>query len=245
MNDQSVQTAIEVASLSKDYGSLKALDNVTFKIEPGESVGLIGANGAGKSTLINILMGFTSYDFEQCNASILGNSCKSVGPELKQRIGYVAEEVALLPWSSLMDTAELYSTLYPSWDRSFLEELIKELDIQPYKPVKSMSKGQRRLADLALCLSIRPEILLLDEPFSSLDALMRLKVMDILRRLNREFKTTMLYSTHILSEVNKIAHRIIILNRGKLVQDKAIDDLDGSVEKEFVDKYGLSLTFDK
>ncbi len=229
---------VEIQGLTKKYITLTALRNVSLNVARGESVGLIGSNGAGKTTLLHILMGFISYD--EGMVKILGKSSAHIDAATKEKIGFVAEEISLLPWATLLDTAGLYRNLYSQWDEDMLARLIEEWEIVADKRMRSLSKGQRRLAEMALCFSCCPAILLLDEPFLGLDAVMRIKVLSVMREMNSQYGTTIFYSSHILSDIEKIANRVIIIRQGEICLDERISKLRSSVEKTFVKYYGLS-----
>ncbi|UCE18812.1 MAG: ABC transporter ATP-binding protein [Gemmatimonadota bacterium] len=229
---------IEVSNLSKTYITVKALRSVSLSVDRGESVGLVGANGAGKTTLLHILMGFLPFD--EGSVKILDKPSARLDAATKERIGFVAEETGLLPWATLMDMAELYKNLYPTWDEDMLDRFIDEWDIVTDKRMRSMSKGQKRLAELALCFSCNPEILVLDEPFVGLDAVMRFSVLSAMKTLNAQQRTTIFYSSHILSDIEKIAKRVIFIRGGKISLDEQIASLKSSVEETFIQNYGIS-----
>jgi len=229
---------IEIEGLTKTYIAVTALRNVSLRVERGESVGLVGANGAGKTTLLHILMGFMPFD--EGTVKLLGTSSVNLDAATKERIGFVAEETGLPPWASLPDIVQLYRNLYGRWDDERLSRLIDEWDIVADKRMRSMSKGQRRLAELALCFSSHPEIVLLDEPFIGLDAVMRMNVLSVMKEMNSHNDTTIFYSSHILSDIEKIADRVVIIRQGEVCLDEQIQNLKSSVEEVFVEQYGLS-----
>ncbi len=229
---------IEIQGLTKRYITLTALRNISLNVAKGESVGLIGSNGAGKTTLLHILMGFITFD--EGSAKIVGKSSTHLDAATKEKIGFVAEETGLLPWATLLDIAGLYRHLYSQWDEGLLSHFIDDWEILTDKRMRSMSKGQRRLAELALCFSCHPSVLLLDEPFIGLDAVMRLKVLRVMKEMNSQQGTTIFHSSHILSDIEKIADRVIIIREGEIQLDERISSLKSSVEKTFVQYYGLS-----
>jgi len=230
---------IEIQGLTKTYINVTALRQVSLDVRKSESVGLLGANGAGKTTMLHVLLGFMPYD--EGTVSILGRPSAQLDAVTKEKIGFVAEETGVLPWTGLMDMAELYQNLYSPWDEDVLYRCIDEWEIVVDKRMRSMSKGQRRLAELALCFSTCPEILVLDEPFIGLDAVMRIKVLGVMKEMNQKSGTTIFYSSHILSDVEKIARRVIIIRRGEICLDEAIVNLGSTVEAAFVQNYGLSI----
>lgn len=228
---------IEIHGLTKKYITLKALRDISLNVERGESIGLIGSNGAGKTSLLHILMGFIPFD--EGIVKILGRSSAHLSAVTKERIGFVAEETSLLPWTNLLDIAALYRHLYNQWDDELLSRFIEDWEIVTDKRMRSMSKGQRRLAELALCFSCHPDILLFDEPFIGLDTVMRLKVLSAMKEMNFQRGTTVFYSSHILSDIEKIADRVIIIREGEFCLDDRISNLKSSVEDTFVHYYGL------
>jgi len=229
---------IEIQGLTKKYITLTALRNVSLQVEEGESVGLIGSNGAGKTTLLHILMGFIPFD--EGTVEILGRPSAHIDTATKEKIGFVAEETGLLPWATLLDIAGLYRHLYSRWDDDMLSHFIEDWEIVADKRIRSMSKGQRRLAELALCFSCHPSILLLDEPFVGLDAVMRLKVLSKMKEISSQQGTTIFHSSHILSDIEKIADRVIIIREGEICLDEQISKLKSSVEETFVQYYDLA-----
>lgn len=229
---------IEIQNLTKTYINVTALRDVSLVVRQGESVGLVGANGAGKTTMLHVLMGFIPFD--EGTVHILGRSSPRLDAATKENIGFVAEETGLLPWASLMDMAELYKNLYTKWDEDFLYRFIDEWEIVPDKRMRNMSKGQKRLAELALCFSCHPEILVLDEPFVGLDAVMRFNVLSTMKEMNMQLGTTIFYSSHILSDIEKIAKRVVIIRDGEISLDQQIESLTMSVEEAFIQNYGVS-----
>ncbi len=227
---------IGVAGLIKEYLVCGALDGVTFSVARGESIGLLGSNGAGKSTLLHILMGFTTSGGG--TASIFGLPCGELDRSTKERIGFVAEEASLPPWATLRELAGLYASLYSRWDGNLLDHFIDEWEILPDRRMNNLSKGQKRIAELALCFSCRPDLLLLDEPFSGLDAVMRRDVIRLIGEMSGEGRT-IVYSSHILSDIERIADRIIILRKGEICLDARRADLGESVEEAFFRHYNL------
>jgi ABC-2 type transport system ATP-binding protein len=226
---------ITVQNLTKKYVLQTALQNVSFQIQKGESVALLGANGAGKTTLFNIVLGLLACDEGTC--TVLGTPGRSIGHALKERIGFISDESSPLPWASSSDIARLYADLYSRWDQDNFQEVTQYLHIDTDKRLNTLSKGERRLTEIALVTSYHPELLILDEPFDGLDAVMRVKMEQLLNRLNRDDQMTIFYSTHILAEVHKIARRIIILKQGRLVCDRDIHDAPSLVERSFLEMY--------
>lgn len=223
---------LETVRLTKKYGSFLALDGVSFSVRQGERVALIGANGAGKSTIFNLLLGFLPP--EQGEARLFGMPSRPLPAAAKARLAYLSEETALPPWSTPRGLMELFAGIYPRWNNGLMERLAGEWKISLDKSCKTMSKGQRRLAETALFLSTTPELLLLDEPFDGLDALMRLTVIKTILTLNAEQGLTVFFSSHIVSEAPRLSERVIVLKKGRIVMDTPLSALENTLEESFL-----------
>lgn len=229
------QTVIAIDGLVKEYATVAALQGISLRIDRGEIAALLGSNGAGKSTLFYILMGFRRPTAG--SASVFGLDPFSLPESARAKIVFVPEEGALPPWASANDVARLYRHLYPQFDAAALQRMLDAWGLSPPARLATLSKGERRLTELAVALSCRPTLLLLDEPFAGLDLVMRIGVIDELRDLNRSMETTILYSSHILSDVEKIARRVIILRAGEITVDQSLEELDEPLEALFLRQY--------
>ncbi|MBN1980915.1 MAG: ABC transporter ATP-binding protein [Chitinivibrionales bacterium] len=234
-------TAVTVNSVSKSFSTslntVKALDAVSFSVATGESVALLGANGAGKTTLFNILLGLLKPD--SGGSSIIGVESLHLRPDAKARIGFIADHASAVPWSSAYDISRLFRLIYPMWDQAVFDGLIQKWNIDYTKRLNALSKGQKRLAQISLTLACRPSLLLLDEPFNGLDAVMRMQVQKLLRACQHQQQVTLVYATHLLTEVPAVADRILILKSGKLAADSTIAALPASVEQTFAQFYEI------
>lgn len=218
---------LELKGISKKYGFFKAVDNVSFTVKPGESVGYLGPNGAGKSTTIKMLAGL----LEPTEGQIFYNG-RNVWKNLvwfKKRLGYVPEEPAIYSHMSAYDYLLMVGRL-----RGIKESLLKKktkgfmeifgLAGDMYSEISSFSKGMVQKVLISAALLHDPEILLLDEPLSGLDVSTALMVRELVRRLLAEGRI-IVYSSHILEIVEKIASRVIILHQGKVQADDSVDNL--------------------
>jgi ABC-2 type transport system ATP-binding protein len=232
--------AIESVGLTKTYHTKPVLDRFSIEIRVGESVALLGANGAGKTTLIRLLLGLEGADPPpdggECN--VLGCRDGKLTSVAKERIGYIADDAGPVAWASAKEVARLYATIYARWDQAMFNRLIEQWSVPPDRKLVHLSKGQRRLAEFALALAYRPDLLVLDEPFNGLDAVNRICLHSILGCLLDESKVTIVYTTHVLEEVGKLARRLVILRDGRKVDDTPIDRSEGAVEKLFRSHYG-------
>jgi ABC-2 type transport system ATP-binding protein len=226
---------IEIKGLTKIYVSIAALQDVHLTVERGESVGLLGSNGAGKTTLLHILMGFTSFD--RGMVKLLGRPSASLDAATKEQVGFISEEIGVLPWASLWDLSALYRQLYHNWDEELFDRYVQEWQLMAEKPMRALSKGQQRLAELALCFSCHPRALLMDEPFSGLDAVMRIEVLRELQQMRRRAEVTILCTSHILTDVEKLVERAVILRLGRVCLDQALSQLGSPLEEVFMRYY--------
>jgi ABC-2 type transport system ATP-binding protein len=211
---------ISCRAVTKAYGTIRALQNISLSINEGESVAVVGANGAGKSTLFNIMVGLLQPDDGTC--SIAGTASGQLAPQHRAKIGFIADHAGPIPWATSHDLAQLYAKIYPKWDQKRYEQVIASWKIDSYRRLKNLSKGQKRLAEIALVTAIQPALLILDEPFDGLDAVMRIKIQKLLRDLQEKMNTTILYATHIVTELSSVADRMVVLQNGNLIYDQPL-----------------------
>jgi ABC-2 type transport system ATP-binding protein len=235
-------TVLKTDSLTKTYVTVPALRDVSLTVTRGESVALLGANGSGKTTLINLLLGLVQPDPppDGGEARLLGRTSGRLDASVKQRVGLVSDTASPMPWASAYQIARFYRELYPLWDMDAFMSRIAQWELDTSRKLNALSKGQRRLAEIALATSYRPELLLLDEPFNGLDPVHRLQVRTMLRQLREESGLTILYATHALSDVAKLAERVVILKAGRVALDQLVSAMSGDVDSVFLDTYGLS-----
>lgn len=211
--------AVSIKDLKKNYGSVEALKNVSFEIEPGEIFGLLGPNGAGKTTAIRCLCTLTSPDSGQIQVN--GVSVLDNPREARQRLGYIAQEVALDKVLTGRELLRLQADIYhipPKIAKNRIEQMLRLLDMEDRADEKSgtYSGGMKKRLDLALGLLHQPDVLVLDEPTVGLDIESRSAVWGFLRQL-REAGTTVLITSHYLEEVDALANRVAIIDKGQVI----------------------------
>jgi ABC-2 type transport system ATP-binding protein len=217
---------IDVTDVSKSYGTVQALDGVSFRVEDGEVIGLLGPNGAGKTTMIKILTGYLQADEGQVTVDGLDVLTHTL--DVQRRIGYLPENAPLYPEMSVQGYLMMMADLrqIPDEDRlSCLTEAVRAtgLEDQLTRPIGELSKGYRQRVGLAQAILHRPKLLILDEPTVGLDPTQIVEVRRLIGRLARH--STVLLSTHILSEVEATCGRVIILLNGEVKADASLTDL--------------------
>jgi ABC-2 type transport system ATP-binding protein len=214
---------IEIRGLSKRFGAIQALDNVDLIVERGRIIGLLGANGAGKSTLLRHIIGLYLPDAGECRT--LGCPAGKLGPAELARIGYVHQEGELLDWMTVRQLIRYVSVYYPTWNTELEERYIRDFEISLEARVGSLSPGQRQRLAILLAICFEPELLILDEPAAALDPLARAQFLDLLLQFIQNQDRTIIISSHILSDVEKVIDHVLIMDRGRILCDSPFDDL--------------------
>ncbi|MEU8251560.1 ABC transporter ATP-binding protein [Nonomuraea sp. NPDC048916] len=206
--------AVIVEDLRKHYGSVRAVDGVTFTVEPGEVFALLGPNGAGKTTVVEILEGHRDRDGG--TVSVLGFDPATGGRDYRERIGIVLQEAGFEDEFSVAESVRLFSGFYPHGRDP--DEVIEQVGLKDKRDarVRTLSGGQRRRLDLALGLVGRPELLFLDEPTTGFDPSARHRAWELVDGL-RSSGTTILLTTHYMDEAQRLADRVAVLKQGRLV----------------------------
>jgi ABC-2 type transport system ATP-binding protein len=222
--------SIEVNNLSKMYGGQKAVDAISFRVDKGEIVGFLGPNGAGKSTTMKIITGFLKQDGGE--AIVCGLNVKDKPLETKSRIGYLPEANPLYYEMYVREYLDFIADVHQvSNKKQRIEEVILMvgLSVESKKKLGQLSKGYKQRVGLAAALIHDPEVLILDEPTTGLDPNQILEIREVIRQLGQQ--KTVLFSSHILQEVEAVCDRVVIINKGKLVANDTISALRGSMEQ--------------
>lgn len=213
---------VEVKGLQKNFGQFQALKDVSFEVNAGEVLGYIGPNGAGKSTTIRILLGIIRTT--QGKVQIFGKDVWQDSIEIHKKIAYVPGDVYLWPNLSGGETIDLFLKLHGASNQEKRDQLIKKFDLNPKKKVRSYSKGNRQKIALIAALATEAELYIFDEPTSGLDPLMEAVFQEEVKALKAAGKAIIL-SSHILSEVEKLADRVAVIRKGEIVETGTLDDL--------------------
>jgi ABC-2 type transport system ATP-binding protein len=216
---------IQANSLVKRFRGVTALDGLDLSVDEGGIYALIGANGAGKSTLIKILMNIVEPT--SGSASLLGASGRALTPGVLARIGYVAEGQRMPEWMTVRQLMDYCAPFYPGWDRHLEADLLRSLDLPTDRKLGHMSRGMRMKAALASSLAYRPSVLILDEPFSGLDPLVREEFVEGMLDRASSGGTTILVASHDLGEIETVASHVGFIDQGRLVFSEEMQDLAG------------------
>ena len=226
---------IKINNLTKDYGNKKGIFNVNISIKKGEVFGFLGPNGAGKTTTIRNLMGFIRPDSGTC--SILGMDCFKESEKIKEKLGYLAGEIAFFDDLTGIKLLNFLADMKGIKDKGKMNELIERFELDPRGKVKKMSKGMKQKIGIISAFMSDAEVFILDEPTSGLDPLMQNRFVDLVLEEKKKGKT-ILMSSHIFEEIEKTCDRTAIIRNGKIV---AIEDMD-SLSKKRNKTYIISLS---
>lgn len=221
--------AISVRNLHKQYGRHQVLRGVSFDVPRGQTLALLGCNGAGKTTIIRTMMGLLEPDAGNIRVAGLNPQVEALA--LRRKVGFLAEDQQMFGWMTVDQLIRFVAGLYDTWDHGLAGHYLEQFQLPLRKKVKQLSKGQNIRLGLLLALAHRPEVLILDDPTLALDPIMR-------REFNRDLIAhlqgtggTVLYSSHLLAEVEAVADQVAILHEGRIVRHASTDDIRDSVKR--------------
>jgi ABC-2 type transport system ATP-binding protein len=221
---------IEINNLTKRYGKARGISDISFNVEQGEIFGFIGPNGAGKSTTIRTLLSLI-YPTSG-SAKIFGKDCIQFAPEIKKEIGYLPSEVFYYDNMKVKDLLNYSASFYKKDCRKRIKELAEIMDLDLNKKIDDLSLGNKKKVGIVQGLLHEPKLIILDEPTSGLDPLMQQKFFELLEEENKK-GATILFSSHILSEVQRLCNRVAIIKEGKIVTVEKISTLKENTYKKF------------
>lgn len=205
---------IETERLDLCYGRKKALNQLTLRIPRGRIHAIVGANGAGKSSLFRILLGVQSPSAGR--ATILGHDCTALTEHERARIGFVNEEHSLPAWLRVDELVAMQRRLYPEWDERRYRSIVDHFHVLPEQRIADLSRGERAGVNLATALAQDPELLILDEPTLGLDVVAKRAFLEVMLNSIDETDVTIVYCSHQMDEIERLADNLIILERGEL-----------------------------
>jgi len=214
--------AISVRNLTKNYSGFR-LDKVSFDLPRGSIMGFIGENGSGKTTTIKAILELISTDSGEI--SLLGSSGKNISNEIKQKIGVVMDDSFFYQELRPIDIPKILGTIYTAFDPELYNDYLKKFNLPIKKTIKQLSKGMKMKLQIACALSHRPQLLILDEPTSGLDPVVRSEILDIFMEFIQNEQNSILLSSHITSDLEKIADYITFIHDGKIILSAQKDDV--------------------
>ncbi len=218
-----METAFEVKELTKQFEDVTALDNVSVSVPKPAVVGLIGRNGSGKTTLLRHVIGLYLPTSGQCTT--LGCASDRLGPDELSRIGVVHQENRFLEWMKVEQQLRYVASFYKYWDGDLEQRLLRELELASSARVGTLSPGNAQKLAIILAVCHRPELLILDEPVSGLDPITREQFLKFLLELLQQDANTIVVSSHVLHDIEKVINRVVCLDRGRIKADASLDAL--------------------
>ena len=219
---------IEVRNVMKEFDGFRALDDMSMTVPTGAVYGLVGPNGAGKSTIIRHLTGIYRQDAGEITidgAPVFEN------PEVKSRIAYIPDDIFYYANASIREMMDFYRSIYPHFDAERFKKLADVFGLDPKRQMRRLSKGMQKQAAFWIAVSLRPEILILDEPVDGLDPVMRRRIWSIIMADVAENGTTVLVSSHNLRELEDVCDNVGIMNKGKIMIERSLNELQENIVK--------------
>ncbi len=213
---------LEVDGLTREFMDFK-LNNISFKLEPGYIMGFIGANGAGKTTTIKIIMNLLKKDSGEIK--VFGKDHIKYEKSIKDRIGFVYDESHFYENFTIEKMKNVIAPFYTQWDEKLFLKYMKDFNLNIYQRIKNLSKGMKMKFSLGMALSHNADFIIMDEPTSGLDPIIRRELLDILYEVIQDEEKAVFFSTHTISDLEKIADYIAFIDRGEMVFTKTIDDV--------------------
>lgn len=210
---------LECKNLCKRYGKVQALEDVTFSVEPGRVIGLLGPNGSGKTTLIKLANGLLTAS----SGELLINGEKP-GSKTRAQVSYLPDKPCLAEWMNAEQLMDMFADFYEDFQRDRAEEMLEKLGIDAKQKIKQMSKGTREKVQLIMVMSRKAELYLLDEPIGGVDPATRDYILDTIIR-NYNPSASVIISTHLIADVEQVLDDVIFIDRGKVVLQSTVDDI--------------------
>ena len=220
---------IDIKNLCRSFGEKDVLHDVSLAIPEGGVFGLIGSNGAGKTTLIKHILG--SHYAQSGSVSVFGFDPVREPVQVLSKVGYMSEDRDVPSWMRVQEIIDFTKSFYTKWDSSYAAELMHLFELNPKQRIRTLSRGQTARVCLLLALAHRPQLLILDEPSSGLDPIIRRDILSAIVRTTAEDGRTVFFSSHLLDEVERLADRVAILHQGRILFHDTLDSLLASFRR--------------
>ena len=234
---------LSTTDLTLRYGSYLAVDRLSLNVPEGKIYGFLGRNGAGKTSTIRMMMGIVRPDHG--TIQFCGRTIQRIGNKEKQQIGYVSQEQFFYPWMKCQRLGKFVSGFFPDWDAREFDRLLDVLDLPANRKVAHLSGGMKVKLALALALSHRPRILILDEPTAGLDPVARREFLDVIRSQADHDGRTTFFSSHLIDEVERVADRVGVIHQGRLRYEGDLDLMRRSVRYLTADRDQFSQAYER
>jgi ABC-2 type transport system ATP-binding protein len=223
MIETATDEIVEISNLTRRFGKTIALNDVDLRVPRGVVFGLVGENGAGKTTLIKHVLGLLKA--RSGNVRVFGLDPVRDAVAVLSRVGYLSEDRDLPDWLRVGELLRYLRAFYPTWDDALAEDLRRQFDLDNSARIKTLSQGQRARAGLLAALAYRPELLVLDEPSTGLDPIVRREILSAIIRTIAEEGRTVLFSSHLLDEVERVSDHVALIDRGRIVLCDPLDSI--------------------
>jgi ABC-2 type transport system ATP-binding protein len=214
---------IETQNLTRRFGKTEAVNNLSIRVPQGSVFAFLGPNGAGKTTTIKLLMNI--IEPTAGSSTVMGVNSNQLGPREFRQIGYVAEDQKMPEWMTVGQFLDYVKPLYPTWDETFCRNLLKQFDLPSDRKLKHLSRGMRMKTVLVSSLAYRPRLLVLDEPFTGLDPLVRDELIRGILELTEQEQWTVFVSSHDIDEVERLTDWVGIIDAGHLRECESVESL--------------------
>jgi len=227
-----MKPVIEFRSVQRSFGGRAVLRELSFEVAPGEVYALLGRNGAGKTTALRILLGLLEPQTGECR--LLGETSRALSESVRERVSWVSEDHALYGWMTIEILLAYEAATRPRFELARARAWCERLALDPKQRVDRLSRGQRAQLALLTALCARPEVLVLDDPALGLDAVVRRELLGTLAEWLADAQASVLYTTHALTDVERVADRVGILHAGELILDAPLEELKRRIRARFV-----------